>query len=241
MGERFLTFHTFSDVDIANDFAETLRGKGIAFVLEQTPQMLDSVIIGTSSLPDIAIKLLPEDFNKGHRCLEEYYRPSVNAVEKDYYLFSFTDKELFDLLRKPDEWGYLDFQLARKILNDRGFPVDDTSLEALREERIKFLARPERSGSFLFFVAYFFILCGLLYVISPLFNFFDYTFCSVLVSFFIGRHIGRTRKVLPDGQRVFYYREKDRKQGKKIANIGLVVFLCAVLKYLLYMMAVVSE
>ena len=241
MAERFLTFHTFNDADIANEFAEILRGKGIDFVVEQTPQMLDSVIIGTSSFPDISIKLLPEDFNKGHSCLEEYYRPAVENVEPDYYLFSFTDKELYDLLRKPDEWGYLDFQLARKILNDRGFLVDDFSIQKLREERNKVLARPERSGLFLYLVAYFFMLCGLLYVLSPLFNFFDYTFCSTVVSIFIGRHIGRTRKVLPDGQRVLYYNEKDRNHGKMIMRIGLVIFFCGVLKYLLFSLAFIND
>lgn len=44
----------------------------------------------------------------------------IEVVDKDYYLFSFTEIELEDLIQKKNEWSKFDFLLAKKILNDRG-------------------------------------------------------------------------------------------------------------------------
>jgi hypothetical protein len=34
-------------------------------------------------------------------------------VDKDYYLFAFSDSELIELIRKQDEWGSFDIELAK--------------------------------------------------------------------------------------------------------------------------------
>jgi len=42
---------------------------------------------------------------------------------------------------------------------------------------------------------------------------------------FIGRHLMSHKRVLPNGDKVFDYSEKDRKHGKRIQYIGIIVFI----------------
>jgi hypothetical protein len=58
-------------------------------------------------------------------------------------LFNFSDEELFDHLAKPDEWLAFDYQLAQKILDERGKQVDKEFLNSLKKAKIETLAKPE--------------------------------------------------------------------------------------------------
>ncbi len=56
------------------------------------------------------------DFDRANRALEEYYQPILNDVDPDYYLLSFSDRELLDVVNQPDKWGHFDRALAKKLL-----------------------------------------------------------------------------------------------------------------------------
>lgn len=233
MQDQFQLFHTFSDAGLVNDFTEKLEKNGISFKVEKVPRFLDSTIIGTSSDADFVIKLKSDDFIRAHQCLEDYYRSQIENIDKDYYLFSFTNDELFEIISKPDEWGYLDYQLAQKILFDRGEKIDNSVLQKLKSERKDELAKPEQPGFFLYFVAYLFLLTGLLSFISPVFIYSDFTYLFTLISFFIGKNINTSKKTLPDGQSVFYFPPKDRQHGKTLMSLALVIFVCGIIKHLI--------
>lgn len=67
----------------------------------------------------------------------------INEIDKDYYLFEFTNEELYEILLKSDEWSAFDYTLTQKILSERGKPVDSGLLHSLKKERLKELAKPE--------------------------------------------------------------------------------------------------
>ncbi len=232
-GNNFLSFHSFSDPESANAVADLLKENHIPYQLIKLPSLLDSSIIGTSSMPDYELKLKQQDFIRGQECLDNYFKTRTDEVDEDYYLFSFTDSELMDIIHKKDEWGYFDFQLAKKILNDRGVEINESDIEQFRQERKKELASPERPGSFLYIVAILSILCGVLFAISPVFGLPAIPFIWCFVGVCAGLLITSSKKTLPDGQRVYAYSEKDRKYGKLIWQIGLAVFICVILKFVL--------
>lgn len=234
MGEQFVAFQSFSDLELATAFTEMLDESSIPYKLLKVPQVLSSDIIGTTSSPDFVLQLRPGDFSKAHRSLREYFKPMTETVEKDYYLFEFSNNELFDIISRPDEWGYFDYQLAQKILTDRGQEIDDLLLQKLNRERSEFLGKPEKAGFLLFSFAYLLILIGFIYTVSPVFSLYDFTFCSPIVSFFIGRHVFRNTKVLPDGQSVYSYRPSDRKHGNVIIYLSLSILFISIVKYLIY-------
>lgn len=216
MAEQFLTFHTFSDEEIATDFAEKLADAHIEYKLELVPKMLSGGIIGTSSSPDVIIKLSPDDFEKAHESLGNYYKKLIGGVEADYYLFEFSNKELFEIISKPDEWGYLDYQLAQKILNDRGQLVDSTTIQKYKDDRINKLAEPGKASKSLIVLGYCFFL--------PFGSF---------VSILIGRHLLYDKKTLPNGQSVFSFTDKDHRHGKRMIKIGIIILIASLIVLIL--------
>ncbi len=234
MEESFLTFHSFPDEEVAADVAEKLREAGIDYRLIRVPKILDAQIIGVSSDPGYEIKLRREDFAKAHACLEKYYKDRLSTVDPGHYLFSFTNDELFEIIRKPDEWGYLDYQLAQQILADRGLPVDRSTLEDLKAKRKVMLAHPDKAGPASFFFAWLFIFNALLHIVSPVFFQSSLNFLSVIISILIGSYLFKNKRLLPDGESVYAYRYKDRMRGRFIMQVGVVVLLAALLKYLLF-------
>jgi hypothetical protein len=223
MSEGFLAFHSFTDEDAAKDFAEDLENVGIDFKTESVRTTLDSTFIGGSASPAITIKLRSADFEKAHAALNEYYRKMTGSIDKDYYLFSFSDSELFEIIAKPDEWGYLDNQLAQKILADRGRAVDPVTMNRLKESRIAELAKPEKDDWGILAVGYLFIALGLVFLFLRLG--FVYTPYGFVIALLTGSLLAYNKKILPDGSKAYSYQPESRKHGK-IIMVAAIVILC---------------
>lgn len=207
MTESFLTFKKFNDVELAKEIANHLEQNHIEFLLEDNQKNFDPSFANNTFDPNICIKIRSEDFIKANEVLDEYYRQSLNDVEKDYYLFGFTDEELFEIISKPDEWGPFDYQLAKKILSDRGKNFNSDEVERLKEQRLNELKKPESSTRFWIY-----------------FGYFSAVFGGVL-GLIIGSSLVYLKKTLPNGQRVNMYGEKDRKNGKRMIVISLIVLI----------------
>lgn len=234
MPEELITFQEFSDPGVAGEFAEQLSSEGVDFLLEKPPGLLDNIIIGTSSDPAIIIKLRPADFSRAQNILQEYYTKRVDLVDKDYYLFSFKDEELKEILARPDEWGVFNYLLAQKILIERGENIDNNLLLKLNTERKVLLTRPIPAGISFYIIGYFFIAYGVYSSFFPFANInsIPYLFLTPFFSIVIGLFIFRSKKTLPDGERVFTYRKEDRTGGRILTYIGMVVFVIRTAVYI---------
>jgi hypothetical protein len=210
MVEQFETFLNFNDEDLARFVGEKLKDNNVEFIVEKSKPLLDASLVDTSIDRNIHIKLKRQDFQKGNQALEDYYKTQLNNVDPEYYLLGFSDDELKDVISKPDEWGHFDYQLAQKLLKERGHDIEEGILTKLKENRIKDLAQPEKASRLLLFFGYCFIPFG------------------VIIGFLIGRHLFHSKKPLPNGQPVFSYRETDRKHGNRIMIIAGVIFILSI-------------
>lgn len=217
MTETFLTFQKFHDIGLANEIAERLKQNDIEYLLEDNQRKFFDVSFANNTIePDVIIKLKPEDFTKANKALEDYYKMQLNAVDKDYYLFEFSDEELGEIIAKPDEWGNFDYQLAQKILKERGKEIKLDTVQKLKEQRIDELSTPEKASRLLIVAGYFFIFFG------------------AVIGIIIGWHLYKSKKTLPNGQRVFVYRNDDRNQGSRILLMAaIVLFLAIILKLII--------
>jgi hypothetical protein len=93
---------------------------------------------------DICIKVRQEDFTKARMALEGIYQQLLEKVDDDYYLLAFSDEELLEIDLKPDEWGLFDYQLAKKLLRERGKEIREEDAEQLKKARNKTLAKPDQ-------------------------------------------------------------------------------------------------
>ncbi len=227
--EELITYKKFKDLEIANDISEKLKDEGIYLEIENEKGFLDSGFANNPLQNDFKIKIEPSNFLKADKVLENYYFNLLDKIPEDYYLFSFTNKELFEIISKPDEWGDLDYQLAQKILKDRGEEITQDEIQNLKNKRINVLSKPEKSQIELVLIGYAVNLIGCF----SLFLHLRFRFIWIMVAAILGAIISQTKRTLPTGEVVFSFNEKDRKHGKIIMMLSIFFFL--VILILLYL------
>jgi hypothetical protein len=211
MPENFLTFKIINDHETALDFSEVLKQNNIPFYIEEDALSFDPSYANNALQKDYRIKIRQQDFMPASKAFEEFYRPQLDNIQKDYYLFDFSDEELQEIVAKPDEWGYLDYELAKKILSDRGKELQPEKTTELKNARITELSQPETVKTETIIIVY---------IVTILFWF---------IGIFIGWYWAYGKKTLPNGDRVLTYSEKIRNHGVRIFAIGI-----ALLIYIIY-------
>lgn len=210
MQPELITFKKFDDIALANALTELLDEHHILYEVEESAQAFNPTF-AYNNTKEYAVKIEGEDFTKVTELLNNSENEDINNVGKDYYLFDFTDQELVEILAKADEWGSFDYQLARKILKERGVEINEQIVADLKTKRIEELTNPAPPQNSWIIVGYIFALAG-----------------GVLGAF-IGWYLSTSKKTLPNGERVYDYNDNDRKQGKRIFYLSILVFALSII------------
>lgn len=211
MKENYSIFKKFLTLEQANEVKELLKENGIESLLADNVPPVDVTFSGSTLQNEFEIRIKQSDFKKAEKILEKDAENLIDQIDKDYYLFEFTDEELYEILLKPDQWNALDYTLAKKILKQRGKPIDKELLNSLKNERLKDLAKPEENQKPWIIAGYIFSLLG--------------GFLGLIIGYFLWT----SKKTLPNGQKVYSYSANDRKHGKYIFYIGLIITPIALL------------
>lgn len=204
---EFVTYEKFATIAELKEFVELLQSNEIPYELEDDVQVFDVSFANIQHHRDYRIKLYPEDFERVNELRNTIAIAELDEIDPDYYLFDFTDEELIDLISKQDEWSPFDFQLAQKILKDRGREISPQKIDELRDGRIKELAEVEKHDTGWIVAGYIFAILG------------------GLIGLVIGWYIVSSKKTLPNGERIYTYSESDRRHGKIILIIGIPVLV----------------
>lgn len=211
MTENFIAFKNFPTRIQAKELEIVLNRNNIKSVLADNIAPVDITFSGSTLQNQYEIKIDPADFAKAEAILEKDTESILNEVDKDYYLLSFSDEELYDVLLKSDEWNVFDYKLAQKLLIERGKNIDSEMLASLKKERLQILAKPEEPQKSWITIGYMFSILG------------------GAIGIIIGYLLWTSKKTLPNGERVYSYNENDRKHGKTIFILGSIIFPLALL------------
>ena len=99
--------------------------------------------------------------------------------------------------------------MPKKILAERGKNISDKTIANLNKKRIEELKVVEPPQTSWIMVGYIF------------------AFLGGILGVFIGWHLSSFKKTLPNGERVYDYSENDRRHGRRILCISIVVFVIA--------------
>lgn len=204
MSDTLLSFQKFNDPELAAAIAARLQEQGIQSEVVNESPAFDISFANNHFEPTIQLKLAPADFTKAHAALQAYYQSQLKSLDADYYLFAFTNAELLDIIKTPDEWGDLDYALARQLLAERGHPVTAEQEAAFHRERLTVLARPERTHPYQILLGY---LCAL---------------GAGVFGFILGSIFAFQKKTLPNGDRVYLYPPGERRHGKYILALSAI-------------------
>jgi hypothetical protein len=211
MEPEFITYQKFNDPALADELGGQLESHQIKYFIEKESRPFDPTYsFNESSVTQYAVKIKSEDFEKVNQLLKDDESEDVTEIGKDYYLYSFTDDELMEVITKADEWSPFDVVLARKLLAEKGKVLTDEAITAINEKRIEALKAPDPPQTYWIVVGY---VCA---------------FIGGLLGIFIGWYLMNYKKTLPNGERVYEYSERDRRHGRIIFYIGIVVLVLAV-------------
>ena len=195
--EDFIVYQTFSNQEEAEDLVDLLKENSIDYKVESSSGAFNPSFVFT---PEISVLVSPLNL----RLVDNLF---VSQAPSDHYLFSFSDDELKEIIEKKDEWSSFDYQLAHKILSDKGIEVDEEAIKTLENQRIEELRQPEESQKSWIIIGYALILLG------------------ALPGIFIGYSIWKGTKTLPNGEHVHRFSESDRQHGKWITLISITLFI----------------
>jgi hypothetical protein len=204
MQDKYLTYKKFPDAREAKALQQFLIENGIECLFADTSSQIGSAIAGDLN-KEYEVQLKPERFEAADKLLEEQAKNMIGSLPEDYYLLSFTDEELYDVVLKHDEWSEFDYVLARKLLTERGRAIDENELKSLRHQRIEVLAKPESRQKGWVIAGYIMALLG------------------GLGGIITGYVLWTSTKTLPNGTVVPMYSEPDRMHGKMIVIFGIIM------------------
>ena len=204
MEDNFATYRKFIFKDDSLDLIEILKEHKIDFILSDNSSRLDSTFGNDDNTKQFALKIERANFKKVEELEEDLISKSLDNVNKDYYLFEFSDEELIEIVLKSEECNKFDYLLAQKILKERGKEVNLDLIKAINKRRIDDLKTEEASPKWLIYIGYLFSVLG------------------GFIGIFIGLYLMNYKKTLPNGETIYGFGTEDRKSGKN-------VFICSIM------------
>ena len=201
-----IAFRNFPTLTQAKELEALLNKNDIKTVLADNIGLVDLSFSGNTLLDKYEVKVKSSDFEKAEAILEKEAEDILNEIDPNYYLINFTNEELYGVLLKPDEWSIFDYKLAQKILTNRGKILDLEMLSSLKKDRLKILVKPEENQRP-------WIIAGYLFA-----------FLGGGLGIIIGYSLWKSKKTLPNGERIYSYNIEDRKSGKKILIFSIIIF-----------------
>jgi hypothetical protein len=144
-----------------------------------------------------------EDFPKIDSLIDKSIEISLETIDKEHYLFAFSNDELTEIIIKPSEWSNYDYKVAELLLQERGIPLNAKFIENIKQQQYTNLAIKETYSTMWIIVGY----------ISA--------FLGGFLGFAIGLSLCFMKKKLPNGEKTYVYTENDRNHGKWITGIGI--------------------
>jgi hypothetical protein len=207
MNNELICYQKFNTTAEAEVFIEVLQKNNILFKIVHNPPLMDKILIGEYYEPPVELHITPYEFERVDKLLLSDLKINLNEADKDYYLLSFSNQELIEVIQKPDEWSKYDYLLAKAILEKQNLKISDEQIQLFNKERLYELSIPEKEGRYRIFFGYVFSILG--------------GFIGVM----IGYALWNSRKVLPNGRKMYVYNENSRYHGKAIFFIGLTLSL----------------
>ena len=207
----FITYRIFPNREVASDTTDILDKAGITYFIEEDAVNFDPSYANNELNKDFCLKIHPSSFKLADKAIEEFYVSQIDHIPSDYYLFEFSDAELIEILEKPDEWGSLDYILAKQLLLKRGVEIHPVQTEDLKRKRLVELSKQETVGKGTLIAGY-------------LFSIFLFP-----VGIIMGWNWTYGKKTLPDGSRIHSYNDSVRFHGKAVFFIGIGLMIISTL------------
>lgn len=203
MSEFFL-YQQFFSPEEAEGIISILNAHSIPYKFDKGHGTVDKTIGGEIN-DYYELKIPPDQFELVTSLMLANTHVNLDELDKDHYLFTFNNDELYSIIANPDEWSKQDYLIAVELLKQYGDSYTPEELQQLRKKKIEWLATPAKTTGGWIVLGYFF------------------AFFGGLIAVVWGYTLWNFKKLLPDGRRVYIYQERDRRHGKRIFLLGVIM------------------
>ncbi|MFN5983631.1 MAG: hypothetical protein ACK46Y_05140 [Fluviicola sp.] len=200
----FVTYKKVYDKLELDSFLDLLKKHAIPFEVEDVLRNFNPAMTPRDGSIEMRIKVLPSYFEEVKKHEIDALKPLLDEVEPDYYLFSFKDYELKDVIKNNSEWSLFDVLLAEKILLEKDSKLSPTEIESLKNEVFIELSTEKNLDVFQLIITY------SITILLP--------FVGLIFGYFYMTH----KQTLPNGEQKYVYDKQSRFHGKVIAILGTI-------------------
>ena len=139
MSVEFVAYRKFTDLESASEVADFLKKSGIESRLQDNTHAYVKFFGATEIDLTITLNLRSADFKLADELLQQYASQRISGIPNDYYLFSFSDEELKEIIDNPYDWGQFDLVLAKKLMAERGTEYSEDYVTEQRRNKVTVL------------------------------------------------------------------------------------------------------
>jgi hypothetical protein len=228
MADSFLTFQEFGTLEEAEQAGAILEEHNIPVVIEKPAELLDTLIIGQQYNNNYLLRIPGDCFVDAQRYLIEETRVDLDQVDPAYPLLSMSNKELMDVVSKPDQWGAYNYNLAKALLLKRDAPADAQAVETARATYIEELAKPRELNNTWYLLGYGFSALSIVATMAgngrAMLMIYALQLFPGVLGLALGIVILTTRKTLPDGTHMLSYSKKARMHGALMLALAIIAY-----------------
>lgn len=191
---EFLPYAKFQTAEDALPLINLLKTAEIPYQFEHLVNQLDDLIIGYSLDPMFEIRVESSKFKQVNDLLQK--KATLDPDEPfRYYLYDFTNEELWNVVNNDEEWNAFDQGLARSILEKRQATTINLTETGNNIYHPKSLP------------------------VATLFL--GYLLSTTIIGVLFGLSIRQNKKVLSDGSKVYTYDNNTRLHGSYMISVAL--------------------
>lgn len=128
--DNFIEFQSFPNIELASDLIEIFDKNEIPYQIDDSASRFQLVSSTNSPLNLVIIMIREQDLEKVNNLLSE----KVENIDDSHYLFTFSDKDIVDVIANPNDWTIEEQNIAKQIIKRRGLNV---SAEDIRKARVQ--------------------------------------------------------------------------------------------------------
>jgi len=204
----FKTYMSFIDAESSLELTALLKKNDIPYILQDTKADFDPTMSLNEANKPYLIQIHTEDLEKVDQLVKESF--DISRIDKEHFLYDFSDEELIDVLKNEEEWHPLDVLLAKKIIQQKNIIVDENEIINHQEEKKLKLFSHEKLPKYTIPIAYLICCAG------------------GMLGFAIALFLIFSKKTLPSGEKIYSYNPSVRGHAK------IMLLLSSILMFFLF-------
>jgi hypothetical protein len=214
--KKYILFRVFRNEEDMKFFTDVFDDCGIDYTIEN-PKADSNDVLSSAYGVQVAedamqykymLMITEDDFERSQSELRSHIAEYFGNAgsEENTLLNEFSDEELLDVIKKPDEWAVEDIVMAQTLLDKRGKHVSDEVVDAYRQKRLEEVRQPKFGGYGTIIIGYIFAFLG-----------------GIIGIFLAASLLGK--KQLFNGEKVVMYDHKTRVNAIIYLIISIVVVI----------------